>query len=661
VTQPATTPLALARFEPTSASGRHLERAHALVHVAVEAIAREVEPNAHLEPAARRIEQGLGAMYDAFDGRADRPTAIARARARLWDAAILVARGGLVAALAALRDACSELTSAEERFPRVPLAMREAAPIRSSGDEPGLHRVERASLVPTLRAPPAPELAEEPAPIDLPEPTTFEELRAVAAAAQQIAKQRIAAAIERGKPAPRLAAPPAPEPPPGFAFAPGAALPEDDFVRRWARECVDEIAMLGIQRAPQVGDDWRTCSTLERRMMRALDALAALGPTAIAYVEPYVLDAPAADPLKVFAMAFVGGCLEGRDILAGAERVLLRFGPGDPAIAAAFVSAMKLSTNPFAPGALRGLLASEDPARRAIAVEVMVKRGWLAPDELGALAVEEDPRVLALALPALARAGGPDLEGALRRALGHADEALHLAALDAMALVGHPRAGEGTRAASRGSLGERAYVALALVGDDGDRRWLVDRLRASPTRATVEAVGWAGVIDAVPLLIGVLTIASDDQVKRAAGEALDRILGARLLDTIQVFPEREEEIEVRDPEPEPLAPRVGDPRDLPSPGSPEDLEVPSMDPARWRAYWLEHGKRFDVKVRHRRGRPHAADVLLDELDAATTSAADRRRLVREPVLAALGVAFDPDDLVVDQERAIAALRAAARR
>jgi hypothetical protein len=86
-----------------------------------------------------------------------------------------------------------------------------------------------------------------------------------------------------------------------------------------------------------------------------------------------------------------------------------------------------------------------------------------------------------------------------------------------------------------------------------------------------------------------------------------------------------------------------------------------MDPARWRAYWLEHGKRFDVKVRHRRGRPHAADVLLDELDAATTSAADRRRLVREPVLAALGVAFDPDDLVVDQERAIAALRAAARR
>src|SRR5262249_27578600 len=109
----------------------HLERAHALAHEAARAIHEEGEPTPHPAPAARSLEEGLVCVYDAFDGRSDRPTAIAVARVHLFDAAILVARGGLSRALTALREACAELVSAEERFPRVPLASRSPVPLRA--------------------------------------------------------------------------------------------------------------------------------------------------------------------------------------------------------------------------------------------------------------------------------------------------------------------------------------------------------------------------------------------------------------------------------------------------------------------------------------------------------------------------------------------------
>src|SRR5262249_11019186 len=100
-----------------SAWVHHLERAHAGAHKAARAIHEQLEPNVHLAPAARWLERGLGALYDAFDRRDDVPTAISVARVRLWQAAILVARGGLPAALAALYEACRELTLAERCCP----------------------------------------------------------------------------------------------------------------------------------------------------------------------------------------------------------------------------------------------------------------------------------------------------------------------------------------------------------------------------------------------------------------------------------------------------------------------------------------------------------------------------------------------------------------
>jgi len=652
---------ALPTADPASPWMSHLERAHNLAHAAARAIGEESAPSAHLAPAARRLELGIAAMYDAFDGRADRPTAINVAHGRLWDAAILIAQAGLPSALSVLREACAELVAAEERFPQVPLAAPALTPLRAAVDLPPLHAIARTSLTPSFRAPPLAKLEEEVPVVMLPEPTTFAELAVAAEAARRMATEQVKV-LQQRKALPEAnaqAIKPA-EPPPGFAFAPPTALGEDAFIRRWARECLDEIGMLGVQRAPLLGDEWRMSLPIERRMVAAIDAIAALGPTAIAYLEPLAMDAPVANPMSVFAIAMLGGCLDGRDALAGAERVLHHFGPNDPIVAEPFVAAMKLAPNPFVQSAMRSLSTATELGCRAVAVEVLAYRGWLTQEELAMLADEEDPRVFALALPALAAVRHRDLERALARALTRDDLCVQVAALDAMALAAHPQAASAARAAAEGELGEGALVRLALVASEEDARWLLRRMKASATPAAIEAVGWAGLVEAVPALIELLE-SEEQKGQLATGAALDRLLGANLVESIEIQPEALDEVEVVDPDPEPRPPRlslaafVSHPRDLPPPGSSETLEVPAIDPARWRAYWAEHGRRRDPKQRLRRGNPYSPSVSLYELDRLPLSLEDRGRLHRE-LSARTGklTPFDPHDFVVAQERSLAA-------
>ncbi|MDI1443573.1 hypothetical protein [Polyangium sp. 6x1] len=646
----------------------HLERAHSLIHAVARFLEEESEPSAHLAPAARKLERGLSAMYDAFDGRADRVTAIGVAHGRIWEAAILLSRAGLPREVTSLRDACVELVAAEERFPRVPLAGPRVEPLRAGTERPPLHALERASLAPSFRAPdvPAPE-PETPA-LALPEPKTFEELREAAEAMRRLTKEKAKAPLAPPKRAARQEPVAAhEEAPPGFAFAPEGAISEETFVRRWARSCFEEIGMLGVQRAPLRGDDWRACQSLELRMIAAIDAVAALGSPAVAYLEPWAMDAPAADPMRIFAAAMVGGCLEGRDALSCAERVLHRFGPGDPAVAEAFVSAMKLAPNPFVPNVLRALYRSPELGCRAIAVEVLGHRGWLTASELEELCVEEDARVFALALPAIAMQRHAGLERALTRALAHEDLDVQAAALDAMAIAAHPRAAAAARAAAEGALGERAFVRLAIVARESDASWLLERMRRSPTPSAIEAVGWAGLGEAVPTLIDRLE-GDDEAVRFAAAEALDRMLGANLIEEIELAPEALEEAAFVDPNPEPargrvsLAELVSDARDRPPAGSMDTVEAPSTDPEKWRAYWAEHGGRFDRKLRYRRGQTYSTSVSLYELDRLSLSAEDRRRLARE-LAARTGrwVRFDPHDFVADQVESLRGWEGVVRR
>jgi hypothetical protein len=203
-------------------------------------------------------------------------------------------------------------------------------------------------------------------------------------------------------------------------------------------------------------------------------------------------------------------------------------------------------------------------------------------------------------------------------------------------------------------------VRLALVADEDDARWLLGRMLASPSAAAVEAVGWAGLVEAVPDLIDLLE-GDDEAVQLAAGAALDRILGANLVDKIEVMPEaleEEDDADFEDPDPEPeslLEALVSDPDHALARGSPETLEVPSIDPARWRAHWAEHGRRHDPKLRLRRGNPYSPSVSLYELDRLPLATVDRRRLHVE-LAARTGrfTRFDPHDFVLVQERSLAA-------
>ncbi|XXT16015.1 hypothetical protein WME94_37845 [Sorangium sp. So ce429] len=398
-------------------------------------------------------------------------------------------------------------------------------------------------------------------------------------------------------------------------------------------------------------------------MVAAIDALAALGPTAIALVEPLALDAPAADPMRVFAAAMIGGCLEGRDTLACAERVLFRFGPGDPVIAEAFVSAMKLAQNPFVPNCLRTLSVSTERGCREIAVEVMAYRGWLTPAEIEDLSEEEDSRIFALGLSALAAARHPRCERALERALAHESLDVQASALDAMMVTAHRRTAEAARRAAQGALGDRALVRLALVAGEEDAWWLLGRMQRCPTPAAVEAVGWAGLVEAIPSLLDLLE-STAGEVALAAGAALERLLGANLVMQVDVDPEVLQEVVLIDPNSERFRGRrslgelVSDPRDRPPVGSKETLEVPSTDPARWRAYWSEHRARFDPKQRLRRGRQYSPLVSLHELSRLSLPIEDRRRLCRE-LAAQTGrwAHFDPHDFVAEQERCLGAWQA----
>ncbi|WP_437275415.1 hypothetical protein WME90_29755 [Sorangium sp. So ce375] len=649
----------------------HWERAHSLIHAVARFIEGQREPSAHLAPAARELESGLGALYDAFDGRADRGTAVGRAHGHVWAAAVLLARAGLPRMLASLRDACAELVAAEERLSAASLAGASPPSLRAGVDLPRLHFVERASLVPSFRAPKVPKPApEEPKPApEAPEPAsaeprTFDELAAMAEAMRRLAAERRMALVRPARPAPRPVEPVSAgeAAPPGFAFAPSAAISEGDFVRRWARACFEEIGMLGVQRAPLPGDDWRSCRALELRMVAVIDALAALGPTAIAHIETLALDAPTADPMRVFAAAMIGGCIEGRDTLACAERVLLRFGPGDPVVAEAFLSAMKLAPSPCLPSSLRALSTSSERGCRAIAVELLAYRGWLTPAELEELSDEEDARVFACGLLALAAAKHPSCDWALERALAHESLDVQAAGLDAMLIAAHGRAAEAARRAAQGALGDQALVRLALVAGEEDARWLLERMQRSPTPPAVEAVGWAGLVEAIPSLLDLLERA-EKEVALAAGAALDRLLGASLVEEMEIDSAALQDVVVIDPNPEalrgrrPLAEMVGDPRDGAPVGSKETLGVPSTDPARWRAYWSEHRARFDPKHRLRRGQRYSPSVSLQELSTLALPVEDRRRLSRElAVQTGRWSHFDPHDFVAEQERCIGAWR-----
>lgn len=639
-----------------------LEAAHAALRRAAVVLTQHIEPTFDLRPAARALERTFALLYDAWDARAD-PLQATRAAINVTavvSAALAPGAGepAVTAASAQLAEARRHLQAAETRLARIPPpAPPPAGEVLASADVPRLHRIARPSLAPLLRVP------EPPAPPPTPPPEltapakTFDELRETIAKMKERAKARRPAVV----PPPAISAPA----PGAQAKAAPAAQSDDDFRRARAREHFEEIAMVGMQRAPMAGEPWRNALGLERRMLAAIDVLAALGPVAAEHLPRLWADAPVKDPMHGFALAMALGCFAGRDALAAGELALFG-GERDAELCDQVGAALKLVPHDALPLALRSLLRDPDPAIRATAIDVLGYRGLATQEELHA-AARDAPPVAARALSHLAAQPSPSLIPLIDEIGEPADPALRRARWTAMAMAAHPRASEVLRAAlPDAEAGDAAALLLAIAGDERDAREIVDRMVLAPRPGLVAAVGWSGAGWALDRLVDLLEH-GDEECRAAAGEALARITGAWLIEEVEV---PAEEIHIQEPAMpdvgEPRKPKlaqiVSDPRDLPPPPAAEKVERASTDPARWRAWLREHEADFGATGRYRRGKPYTPLMSLQELDAWPCGVEERRLLQRELAARTGGfVRFDPHDLVVVQEQALRAWEPIARR
>jgi len=643
-----------------------LEQAQRDVTATLAALDQDFVPEVDISAAGPAIADALGSIFDAMDDRAEPLEALERAAQLIEQAKQSLARGGH---LPALHQAFAALDAARAPLDVARGALRQQLPpprpepteppVTASGDLPQLHRVRRASLRPSLDlpAPPAPPPA-RPAPP--PRPKTFEELDATFAQLERDAASRQVeqhAALEAAKaPAPASG----PVAPTGFDPEPMRRIMAGEHVVMRTRELVDEVAMIGLQRAPLLGDPWRVALALEHRMFRAIDAVAALGPTALAAVESLAMDAPVKDATHLFGAVMTLGCQEGRDALAAAERLYFAFERLDPDVMPAMATAAILSPHPQLPRVLRSLLEGHDARHHALAIRVLAHRAWATDDELSAACQDETP-VATEALPAAAMRRLPAAHERAQEVL--VSEAAPAALLDAArraAMIGGSRAvGDHLRAAAPDD--DTAALYLALWGEQLDAAQLLERAQARMGMGDLYALGFTGYIPALPTLLDALD-GDDEQVALTAAFALDRITGAELYEDLEL-PAEEIDVEVPpdpplgEPAPRRLVHQVSDPRDLPPEPAKDTLWLPTTNAARWRAWWHEHGADLTPARRWRRGQPHAPTVLIEELDTARCPPAERRHLQLELMIrSGQVVRLDPIDFVVQQASALRSWR-----
>ncbi len=617
-----------------------------------------------LRPLARTTERAIVDLLDALDARKDPLGAVRDAMARI-DEAVPEARA-VAGAVEGTQDlevwlgrARGWLLVTEAHFARSPPQVATAQPWVIATRIPHVHDLPRASLAPVFRVadPVAPPPTVEPPAADLPAAQRVALLRERASRLKEEAARKreeaAAARAARGRTAPAAA------PPPGFVAGTRGPITPARRVERRAREMFEEVTLAGLQRTPLLGDEWRSMDVVDQRMLRAVDALVALGPDALAAVEPLAIDRPAKDPAAGFAAVFTLGCFSGRDALAAAERVFRQLGPDDREVRAAVGGALKLAPHPDCERVLRAWLRDEDPGVRAVAVDVLGHRGWLTEEEVGVGVGDASLDVVAAAL----RWGalGPVSHRVHLRAAMLAHEGAEHAELErarAWALVvGDLAHGVEELAGWLGTPRESvAALPLALAGDRAVALRLVAAMQAAPDESLIHAVGFAGPAEALPALVAVLADRSaPSELKLAAAFALQRITGLEAFDDVELPPERLEAEVPKDPpgvpaKDESLTRRVSDRRDLPADGSPDLLKLPSPRAEVWQRYLARESVRYAGPQRFRRGRPYTPSLTLEELDGYAVTPDERRALFAELVLKTGEVVhLDPHDFVVVQE------------
>lgn len=622
-----------------------------------------------LRPAGSACERAIVGALDAYDGRREVTAALTDAAAAADELGAEITRAveidpGLEPAVEWARGASGWLRKAlaSPTAGRLPIP----APLVASMDLPSLHRPARQTLRPLfVVAPPVAPPPAPPEPVDASLPPA-ERLALVRARA----KERQAAADERraAREAKRRDRTVAAVEEPRAGFVPGRhrALTVDEVVTDRARRCFEDVAALGMMRAPQLGEAWRTMATIDARMLAAVDAIVGLGPSALGALERFVVDAPAKDPTRGFAIAMVGGSIEGRDGLAVLERCMAFLGMSEPENARAVANALALVPNPDVTTLLRRWLVDEDPAHRSLAVEVLARRGEASAEELTRALADDAPEVIAATLIPAALARLPELARRAEELLVHTSEDVMAALAWALVLGEAPFALSRLRDWLGTPREEPALLPIALAGERDDVEGIGKLAEKKMTRARITALGFGGAVSSVALLLRFLREGKDDEAKLAAAFALQRLTDAPLFDDTSIPPEKidvPEPDEPEDPAPErtSVAKRVSDPRDLPSDGSPDRAILPSVDPDRWQA-WLAEREPYPDQQRLRRGKAFTPALSLLELADYAVTPFERTLLYRELVIKTGDVLpFDARGFVKVQQAQLDAWAEPARR
>jgi hypothetical protein len=374
------------------------------------------------------------------------------------------------------------------RLPRV-------APFNASRDRPALLTPARARFDGTFPKPPEPPPGAEAATNDVPLPP-----------------------LDLGR---KKKKPPKDGP---FIVRSGDGAPEAEEAMRAeiVAACADTTGMLARHRAER---PMHELAKNEAELLTQIDALAISGGECVRSLVLWWRD-NADDPWKAWATVFALASLDGIDVLQAIAREIEVLEPDMTEYVAPIAEALLVAPHPHVPDLARDLLASESPIARAIAIDVLGRRGALAVEQLRPHL--EDPHLAVVAAAVRAHATVPPAIGVpiLFKFLAHKDPTVAWPAARQLLVWGRPEPYFEVRAGRGESLEQWALEVLVYAGNSSDLE-LFERIlaRAPASGAQISALARFGAPSAWAFLLHHL---ANEELEDAAVRALTTLFGERV-------------------------------------------------------------------------------------------------------------------------------------
>jgi len=307
-----------------------------------------------------------------------------------------------------------------------------------------------------------------------------------------------------------------------------------------------------------------------------------------------------------------------------------------------------------------GFINHENPLIASATAEVLGYRRDGDPRQLWPLLHHEDEDVNEAAVIALMRHGYKEAVPAMEQIVQSATDEQRKVLLFALLFLGSQNALSYFKTANQSDkfITPSSIVTLALCGGPDQLQTIIQAAQfPGMAEAAIQAAGILGLPEAFSNLLHVLQIDNDDY-KAAAGEALNLITGAQLLEQITKIEEEEPDLDVEE--------IIGaDPNKDPDDEDEEEIEPPReieviracTDLERWNQWLRENGNRFTEGKRYRNGELYSLKSCIDEIENPESNYETRSRAYSELVIrSGHHIPFEPDWFVSKQLKAIEAMK-----